>query len=148
MGHWRDHLEPVLQALVREGILKGVDRHRAARRDLSRTALRQLEQDECPDTAENRKMVHFVGDFLQQERAPADCSAILTNPPYKLAAQFAEHALALVPDVYLLLRLAFLERVSRMRRRPECSSSSVLGLISYRIAGLPPSGPTDSRRTS
>ena len=33
------------------------DRHRAARRDLSRTALRQLEQDECPDIAENRKMV-------------------------------------------------------------------------------------------
>ena len=38
---------------------------------------------------------------------------ILTNPPYKLAAQFAEHALSLVPDVYLLLRLAFLESVGR-----------------------------------
>ena len=38
---------------------------------------------------------------------------ILTNPPYKLAAQFAEHALSLVPDVYLLLRLAFLESAGR-----------------------------------
>jgi hypothetical protein len=36
-----------------------------------------------------------------------------TNPPYKLAAQFAAHALALVPDVFLLLRLAFLESVGR-----------------------------------
>ena len=57
--------------------------------------------------------LHFVGDFLQRERAPSDCTVILTNPPYKLAAQFAEHALALVPDVYLLLRLAFLESVGR-----------------------------------
>src|SRR6516165_1143782 len=57
--------------------------------------------------------LHFVGDFLQRERAPADCSVILTNPPYRLAAQFAEHALALVPDVFLLLRLGFLESVRR-----------------------------------
>jgi len=57
--------------------------------------------------------LHFVGDFLQRERAPAGCSVILTNPPYKLAAQFAEHALTLVPNVYLLLRLAFLESVGR-----------------------------------
>ena len=57
--------------------------------------------------------LHFVGDFLQRERAPSGCSCLVTNPPYKLAAQFAEHALALVPDVYLLLRLAFLESVGR-----------------------------------
>jgi hypothetical protein len=57
--------------------------------------------------------LHFVGDFLQQERAPSDCRMLVTNPPYKLAAQFAEHALSLVPDVYLLLRLAFLESVGR-----------------------------------
>src|SRR6516162_3770133 len=47
--------------------------------------------------------LHFTGDFLQRERAPADCKCVVTNPPYKLAAQFAEHALSLVPDVYLLL---------------------------------------------
>ena len=57
--------------------------------------------------------LHFVGDFLQQERAPYDCKCVVTNPPYRQAAQFAEHALALVPDVYLLLRLAFLESVGR-----------------------------------
>jgi hypothetical protein len=57
--------------------------------------------------------LHFVGDFLEQEHAPNDCTVLVTNPPYKLAAQFAEHALTLVPDVYLLLRLAFLESVGR-----------------------------------
>ena len=57
--------------------------------------------------------LHFVGDFLQRERAPAECSVSLTNPPYKLAEQFAMHALTLVPDVYLLLRLAFLESIGR-----------------------------------
>jgi hypothetical protein len=55
--------------------------------------------------------LHFVGDFLQQERAPSNCTTLVTNPPYQLAAKFAEHALNLVPDVFLLLRLAFLESV-------------------------------------
>jgi hypothetical protein len=57
--------------------------------------------------------LHFVGDFLQQTQAPVGTAALVTNPPYRLAAQFAEHALTLVPDVYLLLRLAFLESVGR-----------------------------------
>jgi hypothetical protein len=57
--------------------------------------------------------LHFVGDFLERKRTPRDCSAIVTNPPYRLAAQFAEHALSLVPNVFLLLRLAFIESVGR-----------------------------------
>jgi len=57
--------------------------------------------------------LHFVGDFLQQTQAPVGTAVLVTNPPYRLAAQFAEHALTLVPDVYLLLRLAFLESVGR-----------------------------------
>jgi hypothetical protein len=57
--------------------------------------------------------LHFTGDFLQQTQAPAGAAVLVTNPPYKLAAQFAEHALTLVPDVYLLLRLGFLESVGR-----------------------------------
>jgi hypothetical protein len=57
--------------------------------------------------------LHFTGDFLEQKRAPDECRIVVTNPPYKLAAQFAAHALTLVPDVFLLLRLAFLESVSR-----------------------------------
>src|SRR6516165_7187321 len=57
--------------------------------------------------------LHFVDDFLKQERPPNGCRTIITNPPYRLAAEFAEHALDLVPDVFLLLRLAFLESVGR-----------------------------------
>jgi hypothetical protein len=68
--------------------------------------------------------LHFVGDFLQRARAPSGCNAVVTNPPYRLAAQFAEHALSLVPDVYLLLRLAFLESVSRteLLNTPACAA--------------------------
>jgi hypothetical protein len=57
--------------------------------------------------------LHFTGNFLAQEKAPAGCRAVLTNPLYRLAADFARHALTLVPDVFLLLRLAFLEGVTR-----------------------------------
>ena len=42
--------------------------------------------------------LHFVGDFLQQTQAPVGTAVLVTNPPYRLAAQFAEHALTLVPD--------------------------------------------------
>jgi hypothetical protein len=51
-------------------------------------------------------------DFLL-ERAQDGVGAIVTNPPYKLADQFVEHALKLCPRVIMLLRLAFLESVRR-----------------------------------
>ena len=54
-----------------------------------------------------------TSDFLRCRRAPPGCTAIITNPPYRLAEEFAAHALELVPDVYLLLRLAFIESVRR-----------------------------------
>jgi hypothetical protein len=57
--------------------------------------------------------LHFAGDFLAQATAPNGCRVVITNPPYRLAAEFAEHALTLVPDVFLLLRLAFCESVGR-----------------------------------
>jgi hypothetical protein len=53
--------------------------------------------------------LHFVADFLTQTSGPAGCDAIVTNPPYQIATEFAQHALDLAPRVYLLLRLAFLE---------------------------------------
>jgi hypothetical protein len=55
----------------------------------------------------------FAGDFLATAKAPADCEAIVTDPPYQIADQFARHALDLAPRVYLLLRLAFLESERR-----------------------------------
>jgi hypothetical protein len=57
--------------------------------------------------------LHFVGDFLQEIGAPAGCETILTNPPFRYAQAFVEHALQLVPNVLMLLRLAFMESKRR-----------------------------------
>jgi hypothetical protein len=51
---------------------------------------------------------YFGIDFLLEWCLPAQCEGIITNPPYKLATEFAEHAIALAPKVYLLCRLGFL----------------------------------------
>jgi hypothetical protein len=69
--------------------------------------------------------LHFVGDFLQQTQAPTGAAVLVTNPPYKLAAQFAEHALSLVPDVYL----------NETRQRPQSGVST----------GVPESASTELR---
>ena len=52
-------------------------------------------------------------DFLMEHKVPDGCEAIVTNPPFKLADQFARHALELCPRVIMLLRLAFYESVRR-----------------------------------
>ena len=56
----------------------------------------------CPDSAAGV-------DFLMELRAPDGVPAIVTNPPFKNAEAFVAKALDLVPEVYMLLRLAFLE---------------------------------------
>ena len=57
--------------------------------------------------------LHFCRDFLAETKAPADCEAIVTNPPYLWAEAFVAHALELCPLVVMLLRLAFLESERR-----------------------------------
>jgi hypothetical protein len=57
--------------------------------------------------------LHFQRDFLSTTAAPAGVEAVVTNPPYKDAQQFVEHALKHVPRVHMLLRLAFLESERR-----------------------------------
>lgn len=52
-------------------------------------------------------------DFLMERQTPPDVQAIVTNPPFKNAGAFAEHALDLCPRVVMLLRLAFLESERR-----------------------------------
>jgi hypothetical protein len=52
-------------------------------------------------------------DFLMERQAPSECATIVTNPPFKLAGEFAAHALTLCPKVIMLLRLAFLESERR-----------------------------------
>lgn len=48
-------------------------------------------------------------DFLMEQSAPKGVPAIVTNPPFKLADEFVAHAITLVPEVYMLMRVAFLE---------------------------------------
>jgi hypothetical protein len=52
-------------------------------------------------------------DFLLEHKLPPGIELILTNPPFKIANQFVEHALELCPRVILLLRLGFLESKRR-----------------------------------
>jgi hypothetical protein len=54
-----------------------------------------------------------VADFLTTDRAPDDIDTIVTNPPFRWAGEFVEHALSLCPHVHMLLRLAFLESGKR-----------------------------------
>lgn len=56
-------------------------------------------------------------DFLMETRAPAGASTIVTNPPYKLADEFAARAVDLCPRVFMLMRLAFLEGGQRSAAR-------------------------------
>jgi hypothetical protein len=54
----------------------------------------------------------FLGDVLSWDAFAIDGvkpQAIITNPPFSKAAAFVERALFYVPDVYMLLRLNFLE---------------------------------------
>jgi hypothetical protein len=57
----------------------------------------------------------FEADFLTRVRAPTDTELILTNPPYRYATEFVDHALTLCPRVIILCRLAFLESERRTR---------------------------------
>ena len=51
-------------------------------------------------------------DFLLELAAPGfEC--VVTNPPFKLAGEFVEHALRLCPRVVMLARLALLESTRR-----------------------------------
>lgn len=61
---------------------------------------------DCPGQASGR-------DFLMEREVPEGCEMIVTNPPFKLAGEFAAHALELVPRCAMLLRLAFLESEKR-----------------------------------
>ena len=52
-------------------------------------------------------------DFLMARRAPPGTQAIVTDPPNKLATEFAEHALLLCPRVMLLQPIQFLGSAKR-----------------------------------
>lgn len=58
-------------------------------------------------------------DFLATGVPPFDCECILTNPPYKYATEFVEHALEILPKgapCIMLLKTTALESKSRYER--------------------------------
>lgn len=58
---------------------------------------------DCPDSKARV-------DFLMERKMPVPgLAAIVTNPPFKLADEFVAKALDLCPEVYMLLRVGFLE---------------------------------------
>jgi hypothetical protein len=52
-------------------------------------------------------------DFLRVTRVPPLVEAIVTNPPFSLAAAIVRHGLTLVPKVVVLERIQFLESEER-----------------------------------
>jgi hypothetical protein len=57
---------------------------------------------------------HFYRRDFLMEPLPKGCEAIVTNPPFKLAAPFIRHALDIgAPFIAMLLRFAFYESQSR-----------------------------------
>lgn len=54
-------------------------------------------------------------DFLMSREPRAGC--IVTNPPFKLAEEFVAHAIDLCPEVYMLMRVAFLEGLRWEKQR-------------------------------
>jgi hypothetical protein len=79
----------------------------------------------CPDSE------HGV-DFLMEHSAPTYIGAIVTNPPFKLANEFVEHALLLAPKVIMLLRLAFIES-ERRRAILDCGKLSKVYVFRNRL---------------
>ena len=72
-------------------------------------------------------------DFLMERLPSFPIDAIVTNPPYKLAAEFVEHALTLCPRVIMLLRLAFLES----QRRSDLLDGGLLARVHVFKSRLP-----------
>jgi hypothetical protein len=69
--------------------------------------------------------LHFVGDFLAQERMPVDCRCVLTNPPFRCIGAFVAHALKLSPLVIMLARWAFYESDRRTPILENCGLARI-----------------------
>jgi hypothetical protein len=68
---------------------------------------------------------HFSGRDFLWEKLPEGCEAVVTNPPFKLAGEFVEHAINICPRVIMLLRLAFLESERRTCILENCGLARV-----------------------
>ena len=52
-------------------------------------------------------------DFFAQEHGPSGYDCIVTNPPFNCVDKFVRHGLTMVPTVWVLARLMFLEGARR-----------------------------------
>jgi hypothetical protein len=65
------------------------------------------------DLVDHGDPTHFYRRDFLMEKLPSGCEGIVTNPPFKLAEQFAAHAIAICPLVIMLMRLTFYESERR-----------------------------------
>lgn len=76
-------------------------------------------------------------DFLAWDRAAVEVNAIVTNPPYELAAEFCEHALRLMEPVQgvvaMLLRTDFDHAKSRTHLFRDCPAFAKKVVLMKRI---------------
>lgn len=79
---------------------------RATGRRVYATDLVDYRERRCPDSEHGR-------DFLMEHEPIGTATAIVTNPPFKLADEFIRHGLHLDLPVIVLLRLAALEGAKR-----------------------------------
>jgi len=68
---------------------------------------------------------HFYRRDFLMEKLPRGCEAIVTNPPFKLAEQFAAHPIAICPLVVMLMRLAFFESERRREVLENCGLARI-----------------------
>jgi hypothetical protein len=68
---------------------------------------------------------HFYRRDFLMEKLPYRCEGIITNPPFKLAAEFVSHAITICPFVIMLLRLLFFESERRNRILDNCGLARI-----------------------
>ena len=84
----------------------------AISRELRAFGFQVIAQDLVDHGGRDSDIAHGI-DFLMERSAPKGVTAIITNPPFKLADEFIRHGLTLVPRVIVLLRAMAIEGQGR-----------------------------------
>jgi hypothetical protein len=126
-----------VQALMRAETLPHRIWEPAAGRDAIVNILRAAGHEVlASDLVDYGHPTHFAQrDFLLEWTLPKGCEMILTNPPFKLANEFVEHAIDLCPRVVMLLRFLFLEGTRRSEILEERGIIRI-HLFSRRLQGM------------
>ena len=87
-------------------------------------------------------------DFTMEHKAPDGIEAVVTNPPFKLGAEFGRRAIALVPQTFLLLRLDFYSSMQRDDIFDDGSGFRGIHVFANRLPMMHRDGWTGARTTS